>query len=303
VRYEVALVTNLAFHGGPEFAPAIRDLPKPETVTIEFEGRRFVWHAVPPLETDLGGRTGLLHRVRRHLAEGLGRAARKLETVHRQDRGPTVTTPIDDMDDYEAERLATARFLSAVVYETREAVEVQAGGGAGVPAEFDPPVATALRRFGDRIVHAPAEVVVVRDDQLRLVLGYYREGVGTDSPYFKFLRSGMRSRSRLRTSAAGERRGFDRRWRATPDSVTTSTRRPPTGGTASKMSAVTPSRTRSATPLAFLASPTSIPMTRRFAAASTTTRDCSTILSVFAFASDGVTAPSTSGVVRRKPRR
>jgi hypothetical protein len=187
VRYEVALVTNLAFHGGPEFAPAIRDLPKPETVTIEFEGRRFVWHAVPPLETDLGGRTGLLHRVRRHLAEGLGRAARKLETVHRQDRGPTVTTPIDDMDDYEAERLATARFLSAVVYETREAVEVQAGGGAGVPAEFDPPVATALRRFGDRIVHAPAEVVVVRDDQLRLVLGYYREGVGTDSPYFKFL--------------------------------------------------------------------------------------------------------------------
>jgi hypothetical protein len=80
-----------------------------------------------------------------------------------------------------------ARFLSAVAYETREAVEIQTGGGAGVPAEFDPPVATALRRLGDRLQPGPAEVVVVADDRLRIVLGYYREGLGTESPYFKFL--------------------------------------------------------------------------------------------------------------------
>jgi Methylamine utilization protein MauJ len=187
VRYEVAVVTNLAFHTQGHYAPAINDLPQPETVVIEFEGRRFVWHAVPPLELDPASETGLLPRARRVLGRALGSAARRLETVHRQERGPTVTTPITEMDDYEAERLAMARFLSAVAYETRQGVDVQAGGGAGVPAEFDPPVATGLRRFGDHIHEAPAEVVVVDDDRLRLVLGYYREGLGTESPYFKFL--------------------------------------------------------------------------------------------------------------------
>jgi hypothetical protein len=190
VRYEVAVVTNLALHTRPDFAPRLDDRPQPETVVIEFEGRRFVWHAVPPLELDTRPQGGMFARARRLLARALGTAALKLETVHRQERGPTVTTPIDDMNDYEAERLATARFLSAIAYETRQAVEVEAGGGAGVPAEFDPPVATALRQFGDYLQQAPAEVVVVDDDRLRLVLGYCRycrEGLSTESPYFKFL--------------------------------------------------------------------------------------------------------------------
>jgi hypothetical protein len=187
VRYEVGVVTNLAFHTRPEFAPPIHDFPQAETVVIEFEGRRFVWHAVPPLELETRPANGLLPRARRLLWEAFGRAARRLETVHRQERGPTVTTPITSLDDYELERLAMARFLSALAYETRQAVDVQVGGGAGVPAEFDPPVATAVRRFGDQIRQAPAEVVVVDDDRLRLVLGYYREGLGTESPYFKFL--------------------------------------------------------------------------------------------------------------------
>jgi hypothetical protein len=187
VRYEVGVVTDLAFHTGPEFAPPIHDMPQPETVAIEFEGRRFVWHAVPPLELQTGPANGLLPHARRLLGEAFGRAARRLETVHRQERGPTITTPISDMDDYEAERLAMARFLSALAYETRQAVDVQVGCAAGVPAEFDPPVATSVRRLGDQIRQAPAEVVVVDDDRLRLVLGYYREGLGTESPFFKFL--------------------------------------------------------------------------------------------------------------------
>ena len=187
MRYEVALVTNLAFHTRPDFAPAIHDLPHPETVVIEFEGRRFVWHVVPPLELDTQEQSGVLPHARRLLARALGSAARKLDTAVRQERGPTVTTPIAGMDDYEEERLAMARFLSAVAYETRQGMDLQAGGGAGVPAEFDPPVATALRRFGDYLHQAPAEVVVVDDDRLRMVLGFYREGLSTESPYFKFL--------------------------------------------------------------------------------------------------------------------
>jgi hypothetical protein len=178
VRYEVGLVTNLAFHKRPDFAPPLRDLPRPESVTIEFEGRRFVWHVVPPVELDPGP-SGFLERLRRRLADALERAARNLHTAHRQERGPTVTTLITDAADYEAERLAMARFLSAVAYETKEAVEVQVGGGAGWPGEFDPPVATSMRRLGDRLTSAPAEVIVVDDARLRVVLGYYREGLGT----------------------------------------------------------------------------------------------------------------------------
>lgn len=188
MRYEVSVQTNLAFHTRGEFAPPIRDLPRQaETVAIEFEGRRFLWHAVPPLVIDLPDR-GIVGRVRNRLGDALGQVARYLERVVRQDRWPTVTTPIEDAGDYESERLAMARFLSALAYETQQGMEVQAGGGAGMPAEFDPPIATGVV-FGPGYYMraAPAEVVVVDDDRLRLVLGYYREALGIESPYFKFL--------------------------------------------------------------------------------------------------------------------
>jgi Methylamine utilization protein MauJ len=122
------------------------------------------------------------------LAEKLQRVARRLDPVVTQERWPTVSTPITDANDYEAERLAMARFLSAVAYETRQGMEVLTGGGAGVPQEFDPPVATAVRpKIGAYMFLAPVEVVVVNDDRLRLVLAYCREGLSTESPYFKFL--------------------------------------------------------------------------------------------------------------------
>jgi hypothetical protein len=155
-RYDVAVNSDLAFHTRkPPFAAS--DFPGPETVAIDFEGRRFVWHTVPP------------------------------DPLTGQERGPTVTTMVADPNDYEAERVAMARFLSALAYATRQSIEVVSGGAAGVPAEFDPPVATALRHFGAHMHEAPAEIVVVDDDRLRLVLGYYREGLGTDSPYFRLL--------------------------------------------------------------------------------------------------------------------
>jgi len=188
VRYDVAVETYLGFHTRGESASPIKDLPhQPETVAMEFEGRRFLWHDVPSLRVDLTP-PSVLGRAREFLVEALRHAARSLDRAVWQERWPTVSTPINDANDYEAERLAMARFLSALAYETRQGMEVVTGGGAGVPAEFDPPVATAVRhRLGAYMQDAPAEVVVVDDDRLRLVLGYYREGLGTESPYFRFL--------------------------------------------------------------------------------------------------------------------
>jgi hypothetical protein len=156
VRYEVAAETRITFHTQSGSRP-ITDLPEAETVPIEFEGQRFVWHAVPIGD---GG----------------------------EEYWPTITTVISDSDDYAAERLAMERFLSAVAYLLHQPIVVATAAGAGVPEEFDLPVAHALRRgLGDHVHEAPAEVVIVDDDRLRLVLGYYREGLGTASPYFRFL--------------------------------------------------------------------------------------------------------------------
>jgi hypothetical protein len=153
----VAIETTIAFHTRDLVVLSSGGFPEPETVTIEFENRRFVWHVTPPTE------------------EG-------------DERWPTVTTMIEDPDDYEVERLAMARLLSAIAFETQQGIEVLSGGAAGVLEELDRPVATALRRgVGSRLHQAPAEVVVADDERLRLVLGYYREGVGTGSPYFRFL--------------------------------------------------------------------------------------------------------------------
>jgi hypothetical protein len=158
MRYEVAVETTLAFHTQrPPYPGGVLIWRVPETVVIGFEGRRFVWHTLPP---DDDGR----------------------------ERWPTVTTVIDSADNYDVERLAMERFLSALAYVTRQSIEVVNAGGAGVPAEMDPPVATALRRgLGDYMEEAPEGVDMADDDRLRKVLGYYREGLGTSSPFFKFL--------------------------------------------------------------------------------------------------------------------
>ena len=96
-----------------------RDRPlEAETVVIVFDGRRFVWHAIPD---DEGG--GWF---------------------------PTVTTMVDDAEDYARERRAMERFLSAVSWWTRRGIEFETACGAGVPAEMDPPVAHApLRTRGE----------------------------------------------------------------------------------------------------------------------------------------------------------
>jgi hypothetical protein len=155
MRYEVGVRTNLTFHTQPP--PYGAEFPPPETVVMEFEGRRFVWHAVGPDDD--------------------GEA-----------RWPVVTTMVADADDYTAERLATERFLSALAFTTHHPIEVLITGGGGWKQEMDTPSVGALRRgYGDHLNDAPAEIVTVEDDRLMTVLGYYRDGLNTGSPFYKFL--------------------------------------------------------------------------------------------------------------------
>jgi hypothetical protein len=80
------------------------------------------------------------------------------------------------------------RLLSAIAYQFGQSINAETKGGAGVIDDFHPPVATAYRRgLADHLHQAPAELVVVDDERLRRVLGYFREALGTGSPFFKFL--------------------------------------------------------------------------------------------------------------------
>jgi hypothetical protein len=155
MRYEVGVRTILTFH--TQQPPYAVPFPPPETVVIEFEGRRFVWHAVG---ADYDGEA----------------------------RWPVVTTMVADPDDPAAERLATERFLSTLAYTTHQPIEAVIWGRAGWPQEMDPPSVAAMRRgLADHLNPAPAELVTVGDDRLIVVLGYYRDGLNTVSPFYKFL--------------------------------------------------------------------------------------------------------------------
>jgi len=154
VRYEVAVQTPLAFHTQRQYG---LDLPPPEDVVIEFEGRRFVWHAT---------HTG---------PEG-------------QDCWPTVTTVVANGNDYKAERVAMERFLSAVSFYWGQGLEVVNQTGAGWPGEMDPPVAVSERSgVGQHLHEAPLELVTLADPRLTRVMGYYRDGQATASPFYQFL--------------------------------------------------------------------------------------------------------------------
>src|SRR4051794_2335333 len=107
MRYEVVVQTLLTFHTQQPPYP-IDHLLVADTVAIEFEGRRFVWHALPPGE---GG----------------------------EEYWPTVTPAVADAGGYEPERLAMERFLSAVAYAYSQAINVFTWGAAPGRGEFGTP--------------------------------------------------------------------------------------------------------------------------------------------------------------------
>src|SRR4051794_6375187 len=153
-RYEVSIQTRLAFHTRPEFG--LDDLPRPETVAIDFEGRRFVWHAI---ERDEDGR----------------------------EYWPTVTTVVEEgYDSTEVARVFQWLF-SALAFRTKASI----GSVAEVVsdrAEMEPAFLRLPRRgFANDIHFAPAEVIVEGDDRLRVCLGHLRDGLNSGSPFFRFL--------------------------------------------------------------------------------------------------------------------
>lgn len=153
MRYEVAVRTPIAFC----MQRLGLERPPPEDVVIEFEGRRYVWHA-----THVG-------------PDG-------------EECWPTVTTMVENSDDYEPERRAMERFLSAVSFHWGESLEVVNVAGAGWPGEMDRPVAVSVRSGDIRHLHeAPLELVVDGDERLTRVMGYYRDAEATASPFYRFL--------------------------------------------------------------------------------------------------------------------
>ena len=95
---------------------------------------------------------------------------------------------VADHNNYEEERELMHRLLSALTYELEEPMEVRNGGGTGVADPLAPPVPRAMRRgFGKQIQDAPAAIEVTDDERLRLVLGLYREGKNSESPFYRFL--------------------------------------------------------------------------------------------------------------------
>jgi hypothetical protein len=148
---------NVAFHTQHPPYP-LDHLPGPEQVVIRFEGRELVWH--PNLEPDPDG----------------------------QHWWPGLTVVVNDPDDYAAEAELLHRFLSALTFQLKRPFEVVISGGSGTADPLAPPVPRALRRgLGDLVTDAPAEVEVEDDERLRLVLALYREGLTSESPFYRFL--------------------------------------------------------------------------------------------------------------------
>jgi hypothetical protein len=153
MRYEVAVRTPIAFYTQRQGL----ERPPLEDVVIEFKARRFVWHATH------AGPDG-------------------------EECWPTVTTLVENADDYEAERVAMQRFLSAASFYWQEELEVINQAGAGWPGEMDRPVAVSTRSGDIRHLHeAPLELIIEGDARLTRLMAYYRDAAATGSPFYRFL--------------------------------------------------------------------------------------------------------------------
>jgi hypothetical protein len=152
-RYEVAVDTLLELRRYQDFPPAdrLRRLGESrEPMSIWFERRRFTWH--PGSEDNL----------------------------------PVVTVPLRDPDNFDQERFALERFLSALSYAFGYGITVYSAAASGNKTEYDPPFLQQPRLKGT-IFPAPDELVVTNDQELSLCLGLIREGMSSNSKALQFL--------------------------------------------------------------------------------------------------------------------
>lgn len=133
----------------------------PETVGIEFEGRLFVWHAFEPRDDpDFGY----------------------------EEFGPSVTVVTHEDDDERAAANDLQRFLSALAFWLDQPAEAVSFGGSGETDPYHPAIARARRTHAGLLAAKPPDAIVLRPEtNLRLAVGYYREGMNAGSPFYRFL--------------------------------------------------------------------------------------------------------------------
>jgi hypothetical protein len=158
--YQVAVDSPLDFRVYPERVapgqkPWIERLQEAtearEPFTISFEGRVFTWHP---------GSDDFL---------------------------PVVTVPISDWDNYDEERFAVERFLSALSFEFGFGVTVYSAGASGFNGELDPPL-LQQPRIKPTIYPAPPTVEVAETSEgLSLCLALVREALSSASRALAYL--------------------------------------------------------------------------------------------------------------------
>jgi hypothetical protein len=160
--FEAALRTRLGFYKGRHAGPA-QNFPKPQTVSIEFEGRSFVWHAFAAAPPMLAGEEPY-------------------------EFAPSITVVVDDGSDERLAAESLQRLLSALSFHYEEPVEAVLYGGSGESDAFHPAVTRARRTDAlVYLVRAPDRVEVGTNQDLRLALAVYREGVNAGSSFYRFL--------------------------------------------------------------------------------------------------------------------
>jgi hypothetical protein len=164
MRLTVGLRTPLAFRLPGRLTIRLLDAPL-DSVGIDFDGRRFVWH--PPV--DYKDETGTTQY------------------------GPMVSVMVsDDLRDSSAS-VTLQQFLSAASHLYAQPVEdVHYGStpASGETDEFNPSGARAQRSFiATHVVEAPVSLFVATDDSLRLALALSRESANASSPFYSCLAS------------------------------------------------------------------------------------------------------------------
>jgi hypothetical protein len=147
-RYEVAVDTALDLRKPGKLGP-LKRLTK-EPVSIWFQGRRFTWHP----RTD--------------------------ESM------PIVTVPFEDSGNYEEERFAMEKFLSALSFHFNAGITVVVDASTGFKSELDTPLLRQPPMRGATFP-SPNALQVPEDEELALCLGHMREGRSATSLAYQYL--------------------------------------------------------------------------------------------------------------------
>ncbi len=160
-RYEVAVDSLLDFRIYPQRGmtpgqqPWIERMKEAtesrDPVTIAFEGWRFTWHP------------------------GSGEVL------------PVVTVPIDDSENYEEERFAMERFLSALSFQFGYGVTVYSAAASGIKKELDSPLLQQPRLKGTIFPAPDAIELADASRELSLCLALVREGMSSSSRALAYL--------------------------------------------------------------------------------------------------------------------